>query len=156
MKILISPYSKTLRNGKENPKNYPHWEEIVRLLRERGHDVIQLQYGSERGIPLCPVIHYDSIKIVEQVVEYSCDTFIAVDNFLQHLAHFKKKRGVVIWGKSDPVLFGYPENINLLKDRKYLRNHQFETWEMTEFDPTVFVDPQIVVEAVEKIAVSEI
>jgi len=155
MSILISPFSKPMRDGKENPKNYPYWDEVVKTLVERGHEVSQLQYGSESTIPSCrEIVHYSSVQIVEMLVD-ECDTYIAVDNFLQHLAHYRKKYGVVIWGKSDPALFGYPENTNLLKDPKFLRNHQFETWEAEQFDPNVFVDPQIVIEAVEKIIVSK-
>ena len=155
MKILISPYSKLMRNGKENPKNYPYWPEVIRLLSERGHDIIQLKHAGENEIDgVKSIISYTSLKVSEISID-ECDTFICVDNFLQHLAHYKKKKGVVLWGKSDPELFGYPENINLLKDRKHLRNRQFETWEAEEFDASVFVDPQIVVEAVEKIAVSK-
>lgn len=151
MKILISPYSKTMRNGKQNPKNYPYWEEVVRLLQERGHEVTQLKYSDEPEVPKCAFVAiYTSLKVVEMIVD-AHDTFIAIDNFLPHLAHYRKKYGIVLWGKSDPALFGYPENINLLKDPKFLRNHQFETWEAEVFDPNVFVDPQIVVEAVEKI-----
>ena len=32
--IIISPYSKSLRNGKTNPKNYPYWKELIRLINE--------------------------------------------------------------------------------------------------------------------------
>ena len=153
MKILISPFSKTMRNGKENPKNYPYWEEVVRLLQEKGHEVIQLKYGNEKDVPECKsIMSYSSVKVAETILD-TADTFICVDNFLQHLAHYKGKRGVVIWGKSDPLLFGYAENVNLLKDRKFLRNHQFEAWDAEEFDAKVFVDPQIVVDSVEKIGV---
>jgi hypothetical protein len=59
--------------------------------------------------------------------------------------------GVVIWGKSDPLLFGYPENVNLLKDRKYLRARQFYIWDDEPFDPEVFVEPAEVVKAVKKL-----
>jgi ADP-heptose:LPS heptosyltransferase len=155
MKILLSPYSKPLRNGKENPKNYPYWETVVSKLIADGHEVVQIRYGGEKEVPgIKSVVEYTSLKVVEKLLD-ECDTFLAIDNFLQHLAHFKKKVGVVVWGKSDPTLFGYHENTNLLKDRKYLRNRQFDIWEAEEFDPKVFVEPQIVVESVEKIGLSK-
>ena len=153
MKILISPYSKPMRNGKENPKNYPHWKELVRLLQERGHEITQAKFGVESTIwAVSQTVNYSTLKVVDMLID-THNTFISVDNFLPHLAHFRKKYGVVLWGKSDPEIFGYSENINLLKDRKNLRVRQFETWEADTFDPTVFVDPQIVVEAVEKFGV---
>jgi len=32
--IIISPYSKKLMSGKNNPKNYPYWKELIRLIKE--------------------------------------------------------------------------------------------------------------------------
>jgi ADP-heptose:LPS heptosyltransferase len=155
MKIIISPYSKPMRNGKENAKNYPYWNEVIKMLLDANHEVTQLQFVGEKTIDVCrEFVHYSTLSIVELLID-EYDAYVSVDNFLQHIAHYRKKYGVVIWGKSDPELFGYSENVNLLKDRKFLRIHQFETWEAEPFDPLVFVTPQIVVKAVEKIAVSK-
>ena len=30
--IIISPYAQKLRNGKENPKNYPYWKELIAII----------------------------------------------------------------------------------------------------------------------------
>ena len=148
--IIISPYAKPLRNGKENPKDYPYWEALVGGLRGAGYSIVQLAFGDEKKIESAHhIICYKSLSAVEMVVD-DCDLFISIDNFLPHLAHCRKKRGIVLWGKSDPELFGYPENVNLLKDRKFLRNRQFDIWEAEEFDPAVFVAPEIVMEAVLK------
>mgnify|MGYP000919647777 CR=1 FL=1 len=44
-KIIISPFSKKLRRfnlnepEKDNPKNYPFWEDVVKLLRSKGYYV---------------------------------------------------------------------------------------------------------------------
>jgi len=153
MRIVISTQAKLMRSGKENPKNYPYWKSLVEMLKINGHDIVQVLYGVEKEIPECNQhVHYESLKVVEKLID-SCELYISVDNFLPHLAHYRKKYGIVLWGKSNPDVFGYAENINLLKDRKFLRNHQFETWEAEEYDPNVFVEPQIVVEAVKKFEV---
>jgi hypothetical protein len=36
--------------------------------------------------------------------------------------------GCVIWGVSDPNIFGYFYNKNILKNKSYLRNDQFGVW----------------------------
>ena len=32
--ILIAPYSKPLRTGGNNPKNYPYWKELISQIQE--------------------------------------------------------------------------------------------------------------------------
>jgi ADP-heptose:LPS heptosyltransferase len=71
----------------------------------------------------------------------ACDTWIGVDSFFQHFCWDVKKPGIVLWAQSDPNIFGHPENINLLKDRSYLRNKQFWLWEQCEYIKVAFVTP---------------
>ncbi len=32
--IIISPYTKALKSGKPNPKDYPYWEEVLKGINE--------------------------------------------------------------------------------------------------------------------------
>jgi len=84
---------------------------------------------------------------MEQLAELirQCRTWISVDSFFQHYAWDLGKRGIVLWGQSDPNVFGHPENINLLKDRKYLREKQFWLWEQTPYIKEAFVSPQEII-----------
>ena len=66
--------------------------------------------------------------------------------FFQHLGWDEGKQGIVLWGPSDPLIFGHPENINLLKDRKYLVPNQFLIWEQQEYQSERFVKPNEVME----------
>jgi hypothetical protein len=76
------------------------------------------------------------------------DAWISVDNFFPHFCHARGLRGgIVLWGKSDPRIFGYPENVNLLRDRRHLRNKQFDIWEAEEYEKHVFVSAEEVVRA---------
>lgn len=150
MNIIISPFSKSLRNGERNPKNYPYWDELVSLLKSDGHVITQLMYASEITLPgVSNTIIYTSLKDMETTIS-KFDLFISVDNFVPHLAYTIKKRGIVLWGKSDPTIFGYSENVNLLKDKKYLRARQFDIWESEKYDQSVFILPQKVMEEVKK------
>jgi ADP-heptose:LPS heptosyltransferase len=76
---------------------------------------------------------------------------MSVDNFAHHLAWSAGKPGVAIFGSSDPIIFGHPENINLLKGRQHLRARQFGLWSEEQWRPEIFVPPSEVVSAVLKL-----
>lgn len=150
MKIIISPYAKKLREkDTPHPKNYPYWKELVELLKD--HQIIQIGVeGEEKLVESCYFgLHSrDLIALCR-----GADTFISVENFFPHFMNynFPEKSGIVLFGKSDPDIFGYPQNINLLRDRKYLRWDQFGPWEMTDFVEEAFVKPEIVMKGVAKL-----
>ena len=45
--IIISPYSKALFNGKQNPKNYPYWKELIEQIDE---PIIQVGIEGEKQL----------------------------------------------------------------------------------------------------------
>ena len=134
MKILIIP------GNVQNAKSYPHWDKFLVLAQK--HDIRKIEgMLPEQGI--INLIHW-------------CDIWISIDSFVPHLvAYHKLKNGIVIWGKSDPLIFGYKENANLLKDRKYLRPDQFRWWRDEVHDPNVFISPERLLQEVEKIPQQE-
>jgi len=141
--IIIAPYAQKLRTGKENPKNYPHWEELVQELQKTMH-VVQVGVKGEKQ--LVPDFRTNlPITSLRELLR-QCKTWIGVDSFFQHLAWDEGKPGIVLWGPSDPLIFGHPENINLLKDRSHLIENQFVWWEATEHQNDRFVKPQEILE----------
>lgn len=142
--IIISPYAKKLRNGKENPKNYPYWKELIAMIDE---PIVQVGIDGEEQL----VEDFrKNLKIAElRSLIRECRTWIGCDSFFQHLAWDEKKPGIVLWSVSDPLIFGHPENINLLKDRSYLALNQFCWWELTEHRSESFVEPEVVLEHLE-------
>jgi ADP-heptose:LPS heptosyltransferase len=144
--IIISPYSRPMRNGKANAKNYPWWKEVISKLREKGCYVIQVGVVGEVAFDVDEVVNNSKLKVLEKMIE-DCDVWCSVDNFFQHLAHLQRKPGVVIFGRSNPDIFGHPENKNLVKDKANLREKQFDIWETVEASDDVFVSPDVVVEA---------
>jgi ADP-heptose:LPS heptosyltransferase len=143
--IVISPYSRPLRNGGQNPKNYPYWTELVERLNNLGHEVIQIGITGEEPVKGVKEVKYNlKLKEINELI-LQCHTWIAVDNFLPHLMSHTDKPGIVIWSKSNPAIFGYPQNINLLKHHKYLREDQFGFWEDVSYDADAFVDPLAVI-----------
>jgi ADP-heptose:LPS heptosyltransferase len=150
--VLISPYAQALRNGKENPKNFPYWSELILLLNNSGIKTVQI--GASKDKPIAGITDFrQNLKlseIIQLIKEY--DTWISVDSFLQHLNHnYERKRGVVIFSQSNPDIFGYKENINLLKHKKYLREKQFWLWEQCEYNKDAFVTAEDVHAAVIKV-----
>lgn len=140
MKVLISPFAQKLRNGKENPKNFPYWEELVLKMIVNG--ITPVQIGANKDAPIKGVTDFRQGLKLNQIRELikECETWISVDSFLQHMnQYYDKKRGIVIFSQSDPRIFGYPTNINLLKDRSYLRDKQFWLWEQCEYNKEAFV-----------------
>ena len=142
--IIISPYSKALKSGKENPKNYPYWEEVLKGIKE---PVIQIGVTCEKQIceDFRENLSFDELKALLK----ECRTWIGCDSFFQHLAWSEGKRGIVIFSRSDPKIFGHPENVNLLKSREFLTPYQFIWWEEQEYVKDAFIDPNEVIKALE-------
>lgn len=140
--IIIAPYAKAMRVDKPHPKNYPYWPELISGINDHVVQVgvegeYQLTKDFRKGLSIAELT-----KIIK-----ACHTWISVDSFFQHLAWDAGKKGIVLFGQSDPLIFGHPENINLLASRKLLREKQFWLWEQTELNPETFVRPKIVLEA---------
>lgn len=137
--VLIAPFARKLRDGKNNPKNFPYWKDLIKLL-ESDYDLIQIGTSGEEAF--VPNTQFNSsLSHLEELIK-SCYFWISVDSFLPHMAHHFNKKGVVIWSVSDPRIFGYPDNINILKDPRFLRKKQFEIWEACTFDADAFVSAE--------------
>jgi len=157
MKLLISPYSSRIKNDNDptakNAKNFPFWDRLIILLTDNGHIVNQIGVKDETRFKRVSEFYQD--KSIPELIEItnSHDLWISVDNFFPHFAHYYTlKSGVVIWGKSDPQLFGYPDNINILKDKKFLRpgNIQFLWWHYEPFVADAFQTPQRIYDIIQK------
>ena len=141
--IIISPYYKKLFNGRENPKNYPYWSELLSLIPKSQHII---QVGIEGETQLVEDFQKDLSLTELRKLIHECDIWISCDSFFQHLGWECGKQGIVLWSVSDPIIFGHPENINLLLDRKYLVENQFLWWEATAHDPEKFVKPDVIMQ----------
>lgn len=134
--IIIAPFARKLLSGNQNPKNYPYWKELISLINE---PIVQVGVEGEEQL----VENFQknlSLYELKNLVNQS-RTWISVDSFFQHFCWDLKKPGIVIFGQSDPLIFGHPENINLLKDRQYLRQQQFWLWDQCAYIKDAFVEP---------------
>jgi len=148
--IVISPFSKQfpmeIKTG-VNAKNYPYWSEVINTLNK---DFIIEQIGIEgeeeiKGIDKFSIgLSLNDLKKKAKEIT----TWIAVDNFFPHLCNVVNIKGIVIFTLSDPLIFGYRQNINILKDRKYLRESQFQHWFKEPYCIDAAVESQVVIDAV--------
>jgi len=152
--ILISCWAKPLRSGAYNAKNPSKewWGKVVKSLKEKGYIVWQCGQGPEMRLKQADrhLWDMDLWALGEQIK--NCNTWISVDNFFPHWALLQfGKPGIVIWGQSDPFIFGHEGNVNILKSESYLRERQFEMWEAATYNAEAFVEPQEVIDKVEEI-----
>lgn len=152
--VIISPYSSKLHNGKPNAKNYSYFPELIKLFKNKGFYIIQIGVSGEARFEGVNEFKQNlSFKELEVLAWKDETLLISVDSFFPHFCHTIGRSCIVLWGKSDPNVFGYKENINILKDRKYLRNahDQFVFWNDVEFDPEVFVKADEIMKIIENI-----
>lgn len=143
--ILILPWSRPMRDGKPNPKNYPFWSSLMKMLKDAGIYTVQLGRKGEELIGCSEAMFDKSLDELTAILN-KCDTWISVDSFFPHFANLHGKPGIVLWGQSDPEIFGYKHNTNLLKDRSYLRPFQFDMWEACTYREDCWVTPEQVME----------
>jgi ADP-heptose:LPS heptosyltransferase len=143
--IILSPFSKQLKHGGANPKSPPisWWAELITYLPA---PLVQIGVQNDPQILDDFRMNLSLPELSELILQ--CKTWIAVDSFIQHLGWDLGKPGVVIWGPSDPLIYGHPENINLIKDRSCLIPNQFSTWEEVTYDETRFLSPMNVIESI--------
>lgn len=143
--IIIAPFAQKLPSGRENPKNYPYWKKLVDLI-----ELPIVQVGRSGEHPFVPDFRADlPIPELRQLLR-QCKAWIGVDSFFQHLAWDEGKPGIVLWSVSDPLIFGHPENVNLLKHRDFLTPNQFLHWDYTKHNPDAFVQPSEVIKHLTK------
>lgn len=177
--FLIQPFSHNF-NGKGNAKNYPWWDELIQLIIEEieiiKYDIAfqkkpdyhcmetkekitsiyrlyPIAISDPKNEPLKRVRTYFNIpheKIIE--LAKNAEFFISIDSFLQHLIYCEKINipGFVIWGKSDPKIFGYQVFHNILKSEKYLRKNQYLDWKNEKINHEVFLKPKEIIKIIQE------
>lgn len=143
MKILVSTHSRPMRNEKQHPKVYPYWQKFIDMLFIAGHEVVQIGRSGEQVYDHVKFYENLSMDEIENLVKEQ-DIWISVDNFFPHFCNAQKVKvkGFVIFSRSDPKIYGYFQNTNILKSREYLRPDQFHIWEQCEYDEGAFEKPE--------------
>lgn len=149
--ILLSLFSRQTPEGEPSPKSYPFYKELAAELNKNW---LTVQLGIEGEPDIRAARRYNDLPAEDLVrLVKDIDTWISVDSFLPHLmqCYCPQKRGITIFSQSDPQIFSYSNNINLLKDRKYLRKEQFEFWSGISADKSSFVSPKEIINSLKEI-----
>jgi hypothetical protein len=135
--IIISPWSSNKDHQNDtHPKSYPFWNDLIPKLKNLGFNVVQIGRAGEPALQNVDEYCWSlPFKEIEKRISV-CRNWISVDNFLPHMINNMKVivPGIVIFSKSDPNIFGYEHNTNILKNRKYLRESQFVSWGKSTFN----------------------
>ena len=152
--VIISPYSQS----PDHPKSYPYWSQLVTRFNDLGLNTIQIGRTGEQMIDgVKQFIANPKFKQIETYIR-DCKFWISSDTFLPHLVNCMQNpvKGVVLFSQSDPALFGYDYNINLLRSPKYLRKYQYQWWKDPSKNEYViskkngaFCDPEYVITKIE-------
>ena len=152
MTILYAPFARAMPQlaGKPSPKSYPFAKELADLIVAR-HTLVQL--GGQEDEELTPDFRKNlSFDEVGKLIS-TCDTAVCVDSYLQHHCWYLNKKAIVLWGISDPLIFGHPIHDNLLVSRSFLRPNQFDLYYSNEHNPGAFVLPEVVLETINTLEV---
>ena len=146
--ILFAPFAARSPSlgGRPSPKDYPKVKELAELL-ENEDEVIQVGGGNDEQVcqNFQPNLSFDGLgKLI-----HASRTGVCVDSYLSHCYWYFGRRAIVLFGISDPLIFGHPENLNLLVDRKFLRPRQFDLYYLDQYNPQAFVDPPTVMKALQ-------
>lgn len=148
IRILVSPYASRIPDlpdskTKINAKNYPYWKELIKKIKRDDIEIIQLGVEGEQELSNITEFKKNlSMKQLKKELD-NCDFWISVDNFFHHFAHYYNKPGIVIWGPSNPDLFGYKENLNIFKSKELMTPYeqQYLFWRWIPYQRERFLEP---------------
>lgn len=103
--VLIAPASDSPR--KAMPPEI--WHELVRLLRAEG--MLVIQGGRLNEIHIRNAYSVQGLTRPKEYIELvrRCDLVISSDSFAMHAAHLTGTRTLALWGATNHLVYGYPE-----------------------------------------------
>jgi hypothetical protein len=97
-------------------KNYPHElaQEAVNLIKKEFPDITIINYGLPNETPGLENTQMMQMPYMSYAALLNeAKTFISIDSSLMHFAGALNKKGVVIWGATNPHTLGYDFHTNL-------------------------------------------
>lgn len=149
--VLIHPFS----NGKA--KNYPNFHTIAKFLRENMeiYPIIQLGSGKDEKFDWADWHFFDlPLDKLAKLLE-SCSFWISVDSFIPHLCQTEELEtlGIVIWGPSDPKIFGYDQFINLTGDDPNYTRDPYLWWKDEILDIAKFPSTEKIINKIKTLLI---
>ena len=81
------------------------------------YKILQVRLPTE---PLLKNVNFITNVPARNIFPYMkyCETFVVIDSFLNHVSDVYSKKGIVLWGATDPKKLGYKNNLNLCAGKK--------------------------------------
>ena len=92
------------------------WEELVKNIKKLGLKVYQVGGMKDEKIEGCDGWFLDINPRLSVAMLERSKGFVSVDTFLQHAGSAIRKKGVVLFGPTDPKRFGHKDNVNVYKE----------------------------------------
>jgi len=107
-------------------KDYPQSssQALINLIREKYPDLTIINFAlPNEGIPLENVLMLQTHYMVVAALLESAETFIGIDSSLSHFAGALKKKGIVLWGATNPKTLGYDFHTHITNKCKMNNQH---------------------------------
>ena len=89
------------------------WKELVTRLKGAGFGVVQLGGSTDQYIPGAWSLLGQTTPLQLLGILKNSILLIGVDNFIMHAAHLLQMKALIIWGPTDPDVYGYPEQLHV-------------------------------------------
>ncbi|MBF0345850.1 MAG: hypothetical protein HQL06_16680 [Nitrospirae bacterium] len=108
--IIIAPFSDSPRKVMHQRK----WHNLVDRLKSI-NDVLVMQVGKIYQLHIKNTYSLIGLTTPRQLISLikKCDMVITSDNFIMHAAHLVGTPAVVLWGPTEPFVYGYKEQRHL-------------------------------------------
>lgn len=132
-------------NSIDPGRNYPYYlgQQLVYMLREALPDVaiVNTTLPNEPGYDQT-VQYVEHFAVIHEVMKQSSG-FIGIDSCMNHFSASTGISGVVIWGSTRWINFGYDHNVNV-------QFHMGKRWDANKYNPqdprNPMVDPKTIVD----------
>jgi len=172
--VIIQPFGATVVYERDkkitNNKDWfvDYWTVVNKVLSEK-YNVIQVGSSNEPNLKYCYNLQ-GKISIRQTIgLINECKTYISVDSFVGHSGAALNKKGIVLFGRSNPHIVGHSGNINLWVENSCdkndlfccrpagyfadykMTNGQISLWECPLRTCMIELKPQLVIEKLKEI-----
>lgn len=88
-------------------------EEIVKQIKSLYPQLTIINFSLPDEVEIAGTVKMDFNWPIWFGLVENCETFIAIDSSLQHMSAAYNKKGIVLWGATNPNCFGWSHNVNL-------------------------------------------
>jgi hypothetical protein len=133
-------------------KTYPFWNILIDNLKEAGYKVVQFKFKNEPSYNNVDEVITPSFPTIVELLKDPDSYLISNDSFIPHLlnVYLPTKKNFVLFGCTNPDIYGYSQNINILKSKSFLVENQFTVLKDLQPNKNMWIEPIFILEIIEK------